>query len=118
MDQEGLFSVAHFYVRFWDAGLEVKNCVAGNGVSVENEALGSFGGVRIESEGFEDSVNFGILFNIFSTRCEYMRRNSDLIELRSLLLQGVESLELSVVGTYSLALDIFSFEDFLFDRVL
>lgn len=48
MDEEGFLAVGDFDLGLWDTGLKVEHCVG------------------IEPKGFEDSINFGILEEIFN----------------------------------------------------
>jgi hypothetical protein len=44
MDEEGFHAVAFFDVVIWDTGLEVED------------------GIGIQTEGFEDAIDFGVLW--------------------------------------------------------
>ncbi|KAL8931352.1 MAG: hypothetical protein Q9211_007027, partial [Gyalolechia sp. 1 TL-2023] len=66
VDQEGELPVLELDLGVGNSGLEVEDCVAGKGVILgqdagDEEGRGDWIGIRIEFEGFEDTVDFGVL---------------------------------------------------------
>lgn len=62
VDEEGEGAVLGFDLGVGDAGLEVEDGVAGGGLAARRWDMSRLGmGIRIELEGFEDTIDFGVL---------------------------------------------------------